>query len=75
ARLVWRKRPRVEAASAPLPTHMGGVPAIAEEDKADAIVASSSAAPVPPVVATPIVVTPSDGGITFQRLSQVPPPP
>ncbi|GBC57228.1 mobile element protein [Stutzerimonas stutzeri] len=27
------------------------------------------------MVATPIVVTPNSGGITFQRLSQVPPPP
>jgi hypothetical protein len=48
---------------------------MAEEDKSDAIVAASSTTPVPPVVATPIVVTPNDGGITFQRLSQVPPPP
>ncbi|SFV01679.1 hypothetical protein SAMN04489707_10821 [Paenacidovorax caeni] len=48
---------------------------MAEEDKSDAMAAASSTAPVPPVVATPMVVTPSDGGITFQRLSQVPPPP
>lgn len=48
---------------------------MAEEDKPDAIVAASSAPPVPPVVATPIVVTPNEGGITFQRLSQVPPSP
>ena len=74
-RLDLLEQAQVEAASAHLTIHIEGVPAIAEEDKADAIVASSSAAPVPPVVATPIVVTPSDGGITFQRLSQVPPPP
>ena len=41
----------------------------------DDIAAASSATPVPPVVASPIVVTPNDAGITFQRLSQVPPPP
>ncbi|GGB48621.1 hypothetical protein GCM10011505_32130 [Tistrella bauzanensis] len=66
---------QVEAASAHLTIHIEGVPAIAGEDNPDAIVAGTSAASAPPVVVTPIVVTPNDAGITFQRLSQVPPPP
>ncbi len=66
---------QVEAASAHLTIHIEGVPAMAEEYKPDAIVAASSAAPVPSMVTAPIVVTPNDGSITFQRLSQVPPPP
>ncbi|WP_436424143.1 hypothetical protein, partial [Enterococcus faecium] len=47
------------------------------EDAMDAAPAVAEQAPsvAPPVVATPIVVTPNSGGITFQRLSQVPPPP
>ncbi|EAZ58929.1 TPA: tyrosine-type recombinase/integrase, partial [Pseudomonas aeruginosa] len=74
-RLDLLEQGQVEAASAHLTIHIEGVPAMAEEDKPDAIVAASSAPPVPPVVATPIVVTPNEGGITFQRLSQVPPSP
>ena len=74
-RLDLLEQGQVEAASAHLTIHIEGVPAIAGEDNPDAIVAASSAAPVPPVVASPIVVTPNDAGITFQRLSQVPPPP
>ena len=30
---------------------------------------------VPPIMTTPIIITPNSGGITFQRLSQVPQPP
>ncbi len=74
-RLDLLEQGQVEAASAHLTIHIEGVPAVAGEDNPDAIVAASSAAPVPPVVASPIVVTPNDAGITFQRLSQVPPPP
>ncbi|MGU5656153.1 tyrosine-type recombinase/integrase [Aeromonas veronii] len=74
-RLDLLEHGQVEAASAHLTIHIKGVPAMAEEDKPDAIVAASSAAPVPSMVTAPIVVTPNDGSITFQRLSQVPPPP
>jgi len=74
-RLDLLEQGQVEAASAHLTIHIEGVPAMAEEDKPDAIVAASSAAPVPSMVTAPIVVTPNDGSITFQRLSQVPPPP
>ncbi len=74
-RLDLLEQGQVEAASAHLTIHIEGVPAMAEEDKPNTIVAAASAASVPPVVAEPIVVTPNDGGITFQRLSQVPPPP
>lgn len=74
-RLDLLEHGQVEAASAHLTIHIEGVPAMAEEDKPDAIVAASSAAPVPSMVTAPIVVTPNDGSITFQRLSQVPPPP
>ncbi|EPI5373436.1 tyrosine-type recombinase/integrase, partial [Pseudomonas aeruginosa] len=74
-RLDLLEQGQVEAASAHLTIHIEGVPAIAGEDNPDAIVAGTSAASAPPVVVTPIVVTPNDAGITFQRLSQVPPPP
>ncbi|KSD37231.1 integrase [Pseudomonas aeruginosa] len=74
-RLDLLEQGRVEAASAHLTIHIEGVPAMAEEDGPIAITATSSIPPMPPVIATPIVVTPSDAGITFQRLSQVPPPP
>ncbi|VFT09017.1 integrase [Pseudomonas aeruginosa] len=74
-RLDLLEQGQVEAASAHLTIHIEGVPAIAGEDNPDDIAAASSATPVPPVVASPIVVTPNDAGITFQRLSQVPPPP
>lgn len=74
-RLDLLEQNRVEVASAHLTIHIEGVPAIAEEDKSGAIVAAFSAASAPPAMTAPIVVTPSDGGITFQRLSQVPPPP
>lgn len=74
-RLDLLEQGQVEAASAHLTIHIEGVPAIAGEDKPDASVAASSASPVSPVMAAPIVVTRNDGGITFQRLSQVPPPP
>ncbi|MEZ7186141.1 integrase, partial [Pseudomonas aeruginosa] len=68
----------VEAASAHLTIRIDGAPAMAEvEEAVDATLAMAEPTPpgVPPVVATPIVVTPCSGGITFQRLSQVPPPP
>ncbi|MEL7551406.1 integrase arm-type DNA-binding domain-containing protein [Pseudomonas protegens] len=65
----------VEAASAHLTIHIEGVPAMAQEDAPTAITAASSGGSVSPVAATPIVVTPNDAGITFQRLSQLPPPP
>ncbi|WP_458729770.1 tyrosine-type recombinase/integrase [Pseudomonas brenneri] len=72
-RLDLLEQGEVEAASAHLTIRIEGVPAMAEEEPA-ATVAVSPEASVPPVVA-PIVVTPNDAGITFQRLSQVPPPP
>ncbi|WP_198937291.1 integrase arm-type DNA-binding domain-containing protein [Herbaspirillum camelliae] len=74
-RLDLLEQGQVEAASAHLTIHIEGVPAMVEEDKLDTFVAAPSAASAPPVVAAPIVVTPNNGGITFQRLSQVPPPP
>lgn len=60
-RLDLLEQGQVEAASAHLTIHIEGVPAMAEEDKPNTIVAAASAASVPPVVAAPIVVTPNDG--------------
>ncbi len=77
-RLDLLEQGEVEAASAHLTIRIDGVPAMAEvEEAVDATLTMAEPTPpgVPPVVATPIVVTPSSGGITFQRLSQVPPPP
>ena len=80
-RLDLLEQGEVEAASAHLTIRIDGVPAMAEVEEALGAVgaAPTTAEPavpgVPPVVATPIVVTPNSGGITFQRLSQVPPPP
>lgn len=77
-RLDLLEQGEVEAASAHLTIRIDGVPAMAEvEEAVDATLAMAEPTPpgVPPVVVTPIVVTPSNGGITFQRLSQVPPPP
>lgn len=77
-RLDLLEQGEVEAASAHLTIRIDGAPAMAEvEEAVDATLAMAEPTPpgVPPVVATPIVVTPSSGGITFQRLSQVPPPP
>ncbi len=77
-RLDLLEQGEVEAASAHLTIRIDGVPAMAEvEESVGAVpaVAEPAVAGVPPVVATPIVVTPNSGGITFQRLSQVPPPP
>lgn len=68
----------MQAAIAHLTIRIDGVPAMAEVEEA-VDVASAVAEPtspdIPPALATPIVVTPNNGGITFQRLSQVPPPP
>ena len=77
-RLDLLEQGQVEAASAHLTMRIDGVPAMAEtEDVVDAVpmVAEPASPGVPPMVATPIVVTPNSGEITFQRLSQVPPPP
>ncbi|MBY2956649.1 DUF4102 domain-containing protein [Achromobacter pulmonis] len=74
-RLDLLEQGQVEAASAHLTIHIEGVPAMVEAEDAAAIVEASPAVPVPPVVATPIIVTPNTAGATFQRLSQVPPPP
>nr|WP_200870869.1 integrase arm-type DNA-binding domain-containing protein [Bordetella bronchiseptica] len=74
-RLDLLEQGQVEAASAHLTIHIEGVPAMAEKEAPAAIPAASQEVAVPPVAATPIVVTPNDAGITFQRLSQVPPPP
>lgn len=77
-RLDLLEQGEVEAASAHLTIRIDGVPAMAEvEEAVDATITMGEPTPpgVPPVVATPIVVTPNSGGITFQRLSQVPPPP
>ncbi|WP_210479127.1 tyrosine-type recombinase/integrase [Pseudomonas chlororaphis] len=74
-RLDLLEQGQVEAASTHLTIRIEGVPAMAEEEEPAVILAASSEASVPPVAATPIVVTPNDAGITFQRLSQVPPPP
>ena len=73
-RLDLLEQGQVEAASAHLTIRIEGVPAMAEDEP----VAAAAVFPegsVPPVVAAPIVVTPNDAGITFQRLSQVPPAP
>lgn len=77
-RLDLLEQGEVEAASAHLTIRIDGVPAMAEVEEAvgtPPTVAEPAVPGVPPVVATPIVVTPNSGGITFQRLSQVPPPP
>src|SRR5690606_4915896 len=74
-RLDLLEQGQVEAASAHLTIRIDGVPAMAEAEDAATITGASSAVPVPPVAATPIVVTPNTAGTTFQRLSQVPPPP
>ncbi|WP_088138693.1 tyrosine-type recombinase/integrase [Achromobacter xylosoxidans] len=74
-RLDLLEQGQVEAASAHLTIHIEGVPAMAEEEAPAAIPATSQEVAVPPVAATPIVVTPNDARITLQRLSQVPPPP
>lgn len=73
-RLDLLEQGEVEAASAHLTIRIDGVPAMAEVGAA-ATVAELTPPGVPHVVATPIVVIPNSGGITFQRLSQVPPPP
>lgn len=70
-RLDLLEQGQVEAASAHLTIRIDGMPAMAQEENSVAAVAASSAGPV----LAPIVVTPIDGGTTFQRLSQVPPPP
>lgn len=74
-RLDLLEQGQVEAASAHLTIRIEGVPAMAEEEEPAATVAVPPEASVPPVVAAPIVMTPNDAGIRFQRLSQVPPPP
>ncbi len=77
-RLDLLEQGEVEAASAHLTIRIDGVPAMAEVEEVVGAVSTTAepAVPgVPPVVATSIVVTPNNGGITFQRLSQVPPPP
>ncbi len=77
-RLDLLEQGEVEAASAHLTIRIDGVPAMAEVEEtmgAAPTVIEPISPGVPPVVATPIVVTPNSGGITFQRLSQVPPPP
>ncbi len=82
-RLDLLEQGEVDAASAHLTIRIDGVPAMAEVEEsvsAAATVAEPAAPSVPPVVATPVVatpviVTPNNGGITFQRLSQIPPPP
>ncbi|WP_446541995.1 tyrosine-type recombinase/integrase [Stenotrophomonas sp. LARHCG68] len=74
-RLDLLEQGQVEAASAHLTIRIEGVPAMAEEERPATTVVVSPEASVPPVVATPIIVTPNDAGIMFQRLSQVPPPP
>lgn len=74
-RLDLLEQGQVVAASAHLTIHIEGVPAMAEGDEPATVAATSTAIAVPPVAAAPIVVTPNDAGIAFQRLSQVPPPP
>lgn len=77
-RLDLLEQGEVEAASAHLTIRIDGVPAMAEAEEAvgaPPTVVEPASPGVPPVVATPIVVTPNSGGITFQRLSQVPPLP
>ncbi|MFO6335490.1 integrase, partial [Pseudomonas aeruginosa] len=77
-RLDLLEQGEVEAASAHLTIRIDGVPAMAEAEEAvetAPTVAEPTLTSVSPVVATPIVVTSNGGGITFQRLSQVPPPP
>ncbi|EDV5272581.1 DUF4102 domain-containing protein [Salmonella enterica subsp. enterica serovar Mbandaka] len=77
-RLDLLEQGEVQAASAHLTIRIDGVPAMTDVEEA-AGPAPTTAVPavpgIPPVVATPIVVTPYSGGMTFQRLSQVPPPP
>jgi len=74
-RLDLLEQGQVEAASAHLTIHIEGVPAIAEKDEPAAAAAVSATVAVPPVAEAPIIVTPNNAGVTFQRLSQVPPPP
>ncbi|WP_312483781.1 tyrosine-type recombinase/integrase [Stutzerimonas nitrititolerans] len=77
-RLDLLEQGQVEAASAHLTIRIDGVPAMAEVEEAvgaPPTMIEPASPSVPPVVAMPIVVTPNSGGITFQRLSQVPPPP
>ncbi|CDM40464.1 tyrosine-type recombinase/integrase [Ectopseudomonas oleovorans] len=77
-RLDLLEQGQVEAASAHLTIRIDGVPAMAEVEEAvgaPPTMIEPASPSVPPVVATPIVVTPNSGGITFQRLSQVPLPP
>jgi integrase len=76
-RLDLLEQGQVEAASAHLTIRIDGVPAMAEvEEVVGAVPCCRARCPRrAAVVATPIVVTPNSGGITFQRLSQVPPPP
>ncbi|ABE31849.1 phage integrase family protein [Paraburkholderia xenovorans LB400] len=77
-RLDLLEQGEVQAASAHLTIRIDGVPAMAEVEEAVDVaptVAEPGVSGSPPVAATPIVVTPNSGGITFQRLSQVPPPP
>jgi hypothetical protein len=75
-RLDLLEQGEVEAASAHLTIRIDGVPAMAEvEEAVDATLAMLSLRPASARGGHPIVVTPNSGGITFQRLSQVPPPP
>ena len=77
-RLDLLEQGQVEAASVLLTIRIDGVPAMAEVEEAvgaPPTMIEPASPSVPPVVATPIVVTPNSGGITFQRLSQVPLPP
>ncbi|SSW71262.1 Prophage integrase IntS [Achromobacter veterisilvae] len=74
-RLDLLEQGQVEAASAHLTIRIEGVPAMADEEEPATAAAVSPEASVPPVMAAPIVVTPNDADIRFQRLSQVPPPP
>ncbi|AOY62902.1 integrase arm-type DNA-binding domain-containing protein [Xanthomonas campestris] len=69
-RLDLLEQGKVEAASTHLTIHIEGVPAMAEGPAAIADVSAKAA-----VSPTPIIVMPSTEGTTFQRLSQVPPPP
>ncbi len=77
-RLDLLEQGEVEAASAHLTIRIDGVPAMAEVEEAVGAAPTVAEPPVPGVrslVATPIVVTSSSGGITFRRLSHLPPPP
>lgn len=74
-RLDLLEQGQVDAASAHLTIHIEGMPAMTDEGRNDPVVVASPSAVVSPVVTVPIVITPSDGAITFERLPQVPPPP